>query len=95
MADHVAVMDEEYTTLKDKLTTLHQGYLDQVKGILEKIQVMNDKGGVFYAVVLSPKIEALVGELETVKSSMETVFEANEEIIESFKTVVGDYDSMS
>lgn len=92
MANEVVVIEAEYTDLKSGLSDLHQDSLDLVKTIITKLQAIN--GGAFCSVVITPKVDALIAEIEAAKASMESVYEEDEAIIESFETVIAGYDSL-
>jgi len=95
MAGKVGVKEAEYSALESGVKSCHEDSLDQVDEVIQKIKSLNTKGGGLYLEELTPKIHAVINELETVKKNMENVYNAHEEVIKSFQNAIDNYDTMS
>jgi phage-related protein len=94
MANKVAVIESEYSTLENNLGNAHDDCMEQLSGMIASLQTLTGKGGGIHTDQLSPKIEALIGEMQSVKGTIQEIFTTSEELVKSFQTVVGDYDTL-
>lgn len=92
MADKVGVKENEYTELAAQIQEVHTASLESIQTALDKIETLNGTGGGFYVKELTPKIDALIQEINSVSSLMESAFTAHEEIINSFQRAIENYD---
>jgi len=94
MAKKVALMESEYSKLGTALKDVHEDCIEKMEAVVKEIERLNTKKNGFHTKELSPKIDAIIKELNAVKCSMESVFKMNEKIIKSFQKVVDDYDTL-
>ncbi len=93
MASKIALMEDEYSTLQEKLASCHEQILEYIESIVEQLQGLSSAGGDFYTDSISPKVDLLCEELNAAKASMGDVYSAHREIITSFLTAIGDLDT--
>ncbi len=93
MADKVALMEEEYTTLQSQLESAHDQILEHIEAVTEQLEKISAQGGEFYTDEISPKVSQLCEEINSVKAAMEEVYSAHREIIRSFGSAVADLDT--
>ena len=92
MASKVGLKDAEYSALASGVKRCHDDSLSQIETAIQKLRSLNSKGGGLYAKALTPKVDAVVKQLNSIKKSMESVYTAHEEIIKSFQTAIDNYD---
>lgn len=92
MADKIALMEEEYTSLLSQLESAHDQILEHIEAVVGKLEATSAQGGDFYTDEISPKVSQLCEELNNVKAAMEEIYSAHREIIRSFGSSVADLD---
>lgn len=94
MANKVAVIESEYARLENNLGNTHEDCMSQLSSMLRVLESLTGKTGGIYTEELSPKIEAIVGEIQNVQGTIEDVFATSEKLLKSFQNVIGDYDTL-
>ena len=70
MAGKVGLKDAEYSALESGVKQCHDDSLSQIETAIQKLRRLNSKGGGLYAKALTPKVDAVVKQLNSIKSSM-------------------------
>ena len=68
MASKIALMEDEYSTLQEKLASCHEQILEYIESIVEQLQGLSSVGGDFYTDSISPKVDLLCEELNAAKA---------------------------
>jgi hypothetical protein len=93
MANKVGLKETEYEALENGVKNCHNDSLSQIENVLEKLGTLNTKGGGLYIKELTPKVDAVIKELESIKSNIEEVYTAHETVIKSYRTTIANYDT--
>lgn len=94
MAAKVGLKEAEYQDLQTDLPQIHTDNLEQIEKVLTKIESLNQRGGGFYLTEITPKVEKIVEELNSIKNSMSSAYETNGEIVGSFVRTIDNYDTL-
>lgn len=95
MADKVGIKENEYANLAAQIQEVHEASLETIRTALDKIVALNGSGGGFYVEELTPKVDALIQEINSIASLMKSAFSTHEEIINSFQHAIENYDVCS
>lgn len=95
MAEKIGIKENEYANLTAQIEEVHEASLESIKTALDKIKALNGSGGGFYVEKLTPKVDALIQEINSISSLMESAFSTHEEIISSFQHAIENYDVCS
>lgn len=87
-----AVIEQEFDTIQNQITTVHSENVRQIHAALKEFEELNTAAGGFYSEEISPKIAALIEEIRSLADLMEAAYSAHEYIIRSFRTAVENYD---
>jgi len=91
----IALVESEYTKLKQGLTDVHEDCLDKLLKVIAVVEILNSKEGGFYAKELTPMISDLLDVLKDMGGTMTMIFVEGERVIESFTKVVDTYDILN
>lgn len=95
MAEKVGLKETEYTALVSQIKEIHAASLKGIETALTKVEALNCSGGGFYVKELTPKVAAVVQEIQKISAMMEIVYSTHEEIIDSFRIAIENYDVCS
>ena len=90
----VALIDDEYVSLKSGLSNVHADCLDQLDTVLKEIKSLNTKSGGFYADELTAKIGALATQLTGIRGKLKSFYRTNEATVTKFATKIKSYDKL-
>ena len=93
MADKVALIEDEYTTLQSQLESGHTQILDYIESLVGQLENISAQGGAFYTESISPNVALLCEEIRSVKTTLGEVYMAHREIVKSFVTAIEDLDT--
>lgn len=93
MAVKVSVHEDEYTSLKNQLESVHESILEEMKRVLDKLEALNSTEGGFYTKSVTPKVNLVCGEIKDVLSTLREIYTTHETIVNSFKTAIADLDT--
>lgn len=89
----VGLKESEYSTLKLEIKEAHETVICLMDTTVKQMKALNQTGGGFYVKELTPKVNAVLEELEAISSRMESAYEVHETIIDSFQTSIENYDT--
>ena len=94
MASKVGMKEAEYEGLFNAVKNGHAGCLEQISSAITKLSQLNCSEGGLYADELTPQINLMISELQTMQERIQEVYDGHETIIKTFQANIANYDSL-